>query len=179
LKYRLRIDDALDAFGVHAVGGIVGGILTGFFSNEHINGADGVFYAPLDVGLTQVGKQIYGIVVVTLWACIVSLIILLGLKYSIGLRVKPEVEMNGLDKKFFREEIAAVHLHHPSEAPGSHLLQRSIGQQSQSLLGEIAMNILHFPHFQLPSHTPLTQSLPEPHSVPTSPPPSDNGAHPI
>jgi ammonia channel protein AmtB len=138
LKYRLRIDDALDAFGVHAVGGIVGGILTGFFSNKNINGTDGVFYAPFDVGMTQVWKQIFGIIVVVLWACSVSLILLLGLKYSIGLRVRPEVELNGLDKKFFREEIAShPHRTSPGEPEG----------QQHSLLGEIAMNVLHLPHF--------------------------------
>jgi hypothetical protein len=140
LKYRLRIDDALDAFGVHAVGGIVGGILTGFFSNQQINGsaADGVFYAPIDVGLLQVGKQIYAIVVVALWSCLVSIIILLSLKYTMGLRVAPEVELNGLDKKFFREEIAA-HTAHPHTV-------------THNTIGEIAMNVLHLHSpFSLPS----------------------------
>lgn len=141
LKYFFRIDDALDAFGVHAVGGIVGGILTGFFSNKHINGADGLFYAPIDVGMTQVGKQIYAIVIVGLWACACSTLILLFLQYFMGLRVQPDVEINGLDKKFFREEIPLYH--HSSTTPNSH-----------NFLGEFAMNVLHLPHHSDPV-TPL------------------------
>jgi hypothetical protein len=138
LKYRLRIDDALDAFGVHAVGGIVGGILTGFFSNQHINeaSADGVFYAPINIGILQVGKQIYAIVVVGLWSCFASVMILLTLKHTMGLRVAPEVEINGLDKKFFREEMTAHH--HPP-------LPFSRGSSHRHTIGEIALNIMHLP----------------------------------
>ena len=152
LKYRLRIDDALDAFGVHAVGGIVGGVLTGFFSNQHIHGADGLFYAPLDIGVIQVGKQIYAIIVVGLWACLISLLILLTLKYTMGLRVDPEVERNGLDKKFFREEI----LQHPVAAGGG-LVSSSSATHHQSI-GEMAMNVLHLPHLHFSASPP--NSLP-------------------
>lgn len=153
----MRIDDALDAFGVHAVGGIVGGILTGFFSNKHINGEDGLFYAPIDVGMTQVGKQIYAIVAVGLWACVCSLFILLSLQYTIGLRVKPEVEMNGLDKKFFREEIN-LYLQPSFPVEQNH---------SHHTIGEIAMNVLHLPYFHSRSH-PVPTSSSEPPLPPST-----------
>ncbi len=40
IKRRLGFDDAMDAFGVHGVGGVVGGFLTGFFANDFITGLE-------------------------------------------------------------------------------------------------------------------------------------------
>jgi len=96
LKVRLGYDDALDAFGVHGVGGIVGGILTGFFANPFVTGDDtrkGCFYGNCE----QVGIQIYAIVVVAGWSFVVSSLILLALKYTMGLRVPESYEIDGLD----------------------------------------------------------------------------------
>jgi ammonium transporter, Amt family len=96
LKHRLGYDDALDAFGVHGVGGIAGGILTGFFANDFITNNPnqrGVFYGrPVQLGL-----QIYGIVVVGGWSFVVSGILLLILGQVMGLRVSEETERVGLD----------------------------------------------------------------------------------
>ena len=66
LKRRLGFDDAMDAFGVHGVGGVIGGFLTGFFANDYITGVDtkkGVFYGR---GV-QLWYQNYAILVVAGW----------------------------------------------------------------------------------------------------------------
>ncbi len=86
LKHRLGYDDALDAFGVHGIGGVTGGLLTGLFANDFISGSPlkrGAFYGR---GV-QLGLQIYGIVVVAGWSFFMSAVILLVLKHTIGLRV--------------------------------------------------------------------------------------------
>jgi len=72
LKHMLGYDDALDAFGVHAVGGIVGALLTGVFAVEAYGGQPGLF----DGNPMQVLNQLYGILIVFGYDAIVSLIIL-------------------------------------------------------------------------------------------------------
>eukprot|EP01034_Spumella_vulgaris_P030934 gene30934-38233_t len=112
LKHYAGFDDALDAFGVHAIGGIFGGLMTGFFATHYVDGQnadgvgiDGVFYADTHIGGTQFGKQIYGIVVVSGWAAFMSLIILMSLDLTIGLRVSDEQEDEGLDEALHKESI--------------------------------------------------------------------------
>ncbi len=93
LKHALGYDDALDCFGVHAVGGIVGALLTGVFAVEQYGGTAGL----LEGNAVQVLNQAKGIVIVLVYDAIVSLIILKAIDITIGLRVKPEVEREGLD----------------------------------------------------------------------------------
>jgi Amt family ammonium transporter len=93
LKHALGYDDALDCFGVHAVGGIVGALLTGVFAIEQYGGTAGL----LEGNAAQVLNQAKGIVIVLVYDAIVSLIILKAIDITIGLRVKPEVEREGLD----------------------------------------------------------------------------------
>jgi Amt family ammonium transporter len=94
LKRLLRYDDSLDVFGVHAVGGTVGAILTGVCVSSKLGGAG------LAEGITmgsQVIIQLKGVVVTIAYSSIMSLIIL-GLIHSIiGLRVDDEQESEGLD----------------------------------------------------------------------------------
>lgn len=99
LKHSLKYDDALDAFGVHGVGGTLGAILTGVFASRACwNVADG---APL--GLYEGGevslviKQIVAVIVTYLFAGIGSLILLKIIDLAIGLRVPLEQEQRGLD----------------------------------------------------------------------------------
>jgi Amt family ammonium transporter len=110
LKVRLGYDDALDAFGVHGVGGIIGGILVGFFANPFIGGEDraGCFYG----NCYQVGIQIYAIVVVAGWSLFMSSLILLAIKYTMGLRVPEDHEVQGLDLSEHGETMFGM-----SEAP--------------------------------------------------------------
>ncbi|MFL4968576.1 MAG: ammonium transporter [Xanthobacteraceae bacterium] len=93
LKHMLGADDALDAFGIHAVGGIFGALLTGVFAVEQYGGTAGL----LEGNAAQVINQVKGIVIVFVYCAVVSLIILKVIDVIIGLRVEEEVEREGLD----------------------------------------------------------------------------------
>jgi Amt family ammonium transporter len=101
LKHMLGYDDALDAFGVHAVGGIVGALLTGVFAIEQYGGTAGL----IEGNAVQVLNQIEGIVIVFVYDAIVSLIILKVIDIFIGLRVSDEVEREGLDLALHGETV--------------------------------------------------------------------------
>src|SRR5207302_411758 len=93
LKHMFGYDDALDCFGVHAVGGIVGALLTGVFAVEQYGGTAGL----LEGNPGQVLNQAKGIIVVLVYDAVVSWIILKVVGATIGLRVSEEVEREGLD----------------------------------------------------------------------------------
>jgi len=93
LKHMHGVDDALDCFGVHAVGGIVGALLTGVFAINEYGGTSGL----IEGNAAQMINQVKGIVIVIVYDAIVSLIILKIIDLIIGLRVTPEVERDGLD----------------------------------------------------------------------------------
>jgi Amt family ammonium transporter len=101
LKNKLGYDDALDAFGVHAVGGIVGAILTGIFVDPALGGAgyvvDGWVGPAFGYDSAQIMIQVKAVLIAIVWSGVVSAVILAGLKYTIGLRVNPEAESTGLD----------------------------------------------------------------------------------
>ena len=92
LKRSLGYDDSLDVFGVHGVGGFVGAILTGLFTAEMFGGSG------LDNGIgTQLGLQLYGAVVTIVYSGVVTFVIVKILDATMGLRVSPEEESDGLD----------------------------------------------------------------------------------
>jgi Amt family ammonium transporter len=94
LKRALGYDDSLDAFGVHAVGGIIGAILTGVFADAALGGKG------LAEGMTigsQVWVQTQGVIFTVVYTAIVSYIILKVLDLVMGLRVDEESETMGLD----------------------------------------------------------------------------------
>jgi Amt family ammonium transporter len=93
LKPRLGYDDSLDVFGVHAVGGIVGAVLTGVFAVEAIGGKTGL----LEGNGGQVITQIYGIAATIVWTAVASFVILKVIDLVIGLRPSREAEIEGLD----------------------------------------------------------------------------------
>jgi ammonium transporter, Amt family len=93
LKHMLGYDDALDAFGVHALGGIVGALLTGVFAVEAYGGTAGL----IEGNAPQVLNQLEGVVIVFVYDAIASLIILKIVDVFIGLRISDEVEREGLD----------------------------------------------------------------------------------
>jgi len=101
LKHVLGYDDALDAFGVHGVGGMVGAFLTGVFAVEQYGGTAGL----IDGNPMQVVNQIEGIVIVFVYDAVVSLIILKVVDIFIGLRVTDEVEREGLDLALHGETV--------------------------------------------------------------------------
>ena len=96
LKGKLKIDDALDAFGCHGIGGIWGGIATGFFAKSSINSVarwDGFIYGDYHLLLAQ----IIGIVVTAAVAVVGTLICLAVVRIFTPLRVDEREEKIGLD----------------------------------------------------------------------------------
>jgi len=94
IKRRLKIDDSLDVFPVHGVGGMLGTVLAGVFAAEHFGGigfADGVTMA------RQVGIQIVGVVATIIWCGVLTFVILKVLNVFVELRVTNEAETQGLD----------------------------------------------------------------------------------
>ena len=87
LKKMLGYDDSLDAFGVHAIGGIMGALLTGFFAVESIGGTAGSF--------GQFIIQAKGVGITIVYDAVVTFIILKVLDMVIGLRVSEEEEREG------------------------------------------------------------------------------------
>jgi Amt family ammonium transporter len=94
LKRMFGYDDSLDAFGVHGVGGIIGALLTGVFAKSAINKLGS---GMIDGHPGQVLIQIYGILGTLIYDAIATLIILFIINAVIGLRVKDDVERDGLD----------------------------------------------------------------------------------
>jgi Amt family ammonium transporter len=90
VKMRLGYDDALDAFGVHGVGGATGALLTGVFARAALNGGNGG-------GLSLLGKQAIGIAAAGAWAAVVTFVLLKLIDLTVGLRVDTETEHDGLD----------------------------------------------------------------------------------
>ncbi len=101
LKHALGYDDSLDAFGVHAVGGIVGAILTGVFAAESV----GTFPGLLEGNAGQVVTQLYGIGVTVVYCAVASAIILKVIDVLIGLRVSDDDEREGLDMTLHGEAV--------------------------------------------------------------------------
>ena len=93
---RSRIDDSLDVFACHGVGGIVGSILTGFFATTAVNadGANGLFYGG---GWSLVGIQTLTVVVAALFAGVVTVGLFWALKKLMGIRAQEVAEVSGLD----------------------------------------------------------------------------------
>jgi Amt family ammonium transporter len=94
LKRALAYDDSLDVFGVHAVGGIVGAILTGVCASAAFGGAG--LAEGVSIG-AQVWKQTLGVLITIAWTGIVTLVVLKLVDWTIGLRVDAEAETEGLD----------------------------------------------------------------------------------
>jgi Amt family ammonium transporter len=94
LKHALGYDDALDAFGVHAVGGFVGAILTGVFVRAAISGGP---TGLIEGNPGQVWIQFLGTLATIIWTAVVSFIILKIVDVIVGLRPSREVEVEGLD----------------------------------------------------------------------------------
>ena len=102
LKKMIRQDDALDVFGVHAVGGIFGALMTGIFNSPDLGGPGSVTdWVKGTVGYPGIWAQFViqakAVALVTCWTAVVALIAFLIVKVTIGLRVTEEDEREGLD----------------------------------------------------------------------------------
>ena len=94
VKQRLKIDDSLDVFAVHGVGGMIGSILLAFFLHPALGGTG---YAT-DMGMTsQLGAQLAGVGVVALWSAVATAIVALAVSMLIPMRVTEDEERDGLD----------------------------------------------------------------------------------
>ena len=94
LKRLLRADDSLDVFGVHAVGGIVGSLLTGALASKTVSGVEG-----------SVLTQAIGVGAVFCYSAGVSVVLLLITRVLVGLRVDEQIEQAGLDIGQHRERL--------------------------------------------------------------------------
>jgi len=100
MKRTLRVDDSLDVFPVHAVGGMIGTTLTGIFAAKALGGvgfAEGVGM------VSQVQTQLIGIVATVIWCAVVTFVILKLIDLTLGLRVSAEEETEGLDVRMHNE----------------------------------------------------------------------------
>ena len=102
LKYKLGFDDSLDVVGVHFVGGWIGSLSIGFAASSAVNSAyigagmahQGLFYGG---GVTQLVRQAEASGIVTVFSFTVALILGYLINWTIGFRVKPEAELEGID----------------------------------------------------------------------------------
>lgn len=99
LKRKLGYDDALDGWGVHGVGGIVGALLTGVFATARVTGTD------LPPVLTQVGIQALSVIATLVYGGLMSGVILYVIDKVMGLRVSADDEQIGLDLALHGERI--------------------------------------------------------------------------
>jgi Amt family ammonium transporter len=101
LKSKLGYDDALDAFGIHCVGGILGAILTGVFVNPALGGSGVWDYSKNAVGAydatAQITAQVWAVGTSLVWSAVVALVLFKLIDWTIGLRVSEESEREGLD----------------------------------------------------------------------------------
>jgi Amt family ammonium transporter len=94
IKQKLQIDDSLDVFAVHGVGGITGSLLLAVFLAPSLGG---IGYAEGMTMASQLGGQIVGIGVVAIWSAVASALIALGVSLLIPMRVSEDEEREGLD----------------------------------------------------------------------------------
>jgi len=98
----LFADDALDVFGVHALGGIFGALMTGIFNDPSLGGPGQVVdWVTGKTGYPGIGKQLLiqaeAVVLVTVWTAVVALVAFYIVRLVMGLRVSEEEEREGLD----------------------------------------------------------------------------------
>ncbi|MES2829745.1 MAG: ammonium transporter [Bacteroidota bacterium] len=101
-KQKTSLDDTLDVFPCHGVGGIVGMLLTGIFATKTVNGAgvDGLFYGNADFFITQ----LKGVVIVVVFSFVMSFIIFKFINLIQPIRVTSEEEEEGLDASQHNEK---------------------------------------------------------------------------
>ncbi|MBL8773979.1 MAG: ammonium transporter [Phenylobacterium sp.] len=94
VKHRLKLDDSLDVFAVHGVGGILGTLLVAVLASPMFGGAG--YAEGMDMG-AQAGVQVLGVAAVCAWSAVASAAILFLCRATVGLRASPEAIEDGLD----------------------------------------------------------------------------------
>jgi Amt family ammonium transporter len=100
VKHRLRIDDALDVFAVHGVGGILGSLLVAVFAATQLGG---VGYGLAHDMAGQAGVQALGVLATVAWSAVATLVLTLGVRALVGLRARDEEIEEGLDLTYHGE----------------------------------------------------------------------------
>ncbi len=93
LRERVHIDDALDVFAVHGVGGILGALATGVLAVAAIGGVSGA----IEGNVSQVGVQLIAVAAAAAFSAVATFLIVKIVEFVLGLRVEPHVEQQGLD----------------------------------------------------------------------------------
>ena len=93
LRERLRIDDALDVWAVHGVGGTLGAVATGVFAVAAVGGVSGA----IEGNVGQVGLQLVAVVATWVFSAVATFLIVKAIALILGLRVAPNDEELGLD----------------------------------------------------------------------------------
>jgi len=129
LKYKLKLDDSLDVVGVHLVGGVVGALAIGLVGTDTSPqgvaglfpaGTNGLFYGG---NLTLLGHQAAGVLFTLLWSGVLTGVIGLAIKYTIGWRISEDEEVDGID---FAEHGETAYDIHAASSSGSGLSLNSI-----------------------------------------------------
>lgn len=100
VRMKRDIDDALDTWGVHGVGGILGSILVGVFANSSINGVNGLLYG----NIHQFLVQILGVLICAVYSFLITYIILKILNAVEPIKVSNEIQEKGLDESLHGEK---------------------------------------------------------------------------
>jgi Amt family ammonium transporter len=99
LRKKYELDDALDVWGVHGVGGALGIVLLGVLASENINGQNGLYYGDSDFFLAQLA----GLAMACVWAFVFTYGMLWGIDKVTPVRVSEETERTGLDEALHGE----------------------------------------------------------------------------
>lgn len=131
----LRIDDGLEVFKLHGIGGMVGAFLTGIFATAEISALDGIptiAHGAVDGNGVQIARQLAEIAAIFSWSFVTSVIMLLVLKYVPGmrLRVDDEVEELGIDLDQFSDEVVGEWGSYAEEHGGQSQVMRGVAVET-------------------------------------------------
>lgn len=100
LRIKKNLDDTLDVFGLHGVGGTVGIIMTGIFASPAINAVTGAVYGNPGQMLTQLA----GAVIVMLYSFVLTIVMLKIISCFTPLRISEQLESVGIDEAYYQEK---------------------------------------------------------------------------
>ena len=98
---RKKWDDALDVWGVHGMGGLIGTLLVGIFANPAVNG--------ISAGFKQFGIQLIGCLIIMVYSVGMTYVIFKVVDKIKSIKVSDEVQLKGLDQEFFGEKYETKH----------------------------------------------------------------------
>ena len=94
VKHKMKVDDTLDVFAVHGLGGILGTVLVAFLAHPALNGAG---FGDNPDAMTQLKVQLMGVAATVVWSGVMTAIMVAGIRATVGLRASPDDVEEGLD----------------------------------------------------------------------------------